>query len=110
MLQDPIYRIRIIALIEGVSFLLLLGIAMPLKHFAGMPLAVKYVGWAHGGLFIALALVTFYALARRYINFQVTCMVALASILPFGPFLLDGRLKELEVQRQGNQPAAPAEA
>lgn len=110
MLQDPIYRIRIIALIEGISFLLLLGIAMPLKYFAGMPLAVKYVGWAHGGLFIALALVTFYALARRSINFQTTCMVALASILPFGPFLLDGRLKELEAQKENDHRAAPGEA
>eukprot|EP01031_Cornospumella_fuschlensis_P007196 gene7196-8921_t len=46
--------VRRIAFMEGVSFLLLLGIAMPLKYFAGLPAAVKYVGWAHGLLFILL--------------------------------------------------------
>ncbi len=41
-----------IAIIEGVSFLILLGIAMPLKYLLGIPEMVKYVGWAHGVLFI----------------------------------------------------------
>jgi SAM-dependent methyltransferase len=43
-------RVRWIAKIEGVSFLVLLGIAMPLKYAAGLPMAVKIVGWAHGVL------------------------------------------------------------
>ncbi|MCZ8134288.1 MAG: DUF3817 domain-containing protein, partial [Algoriphagus sp.] len=45
-------RFKWISLIEGLSFLILLGIAMPLKYMFDMPLAVTYVGWAHGILFI----------------------------------------------------------
>ena len=50
--QSPIGRLRIIAFLEGVSFLLLTGIAMPLKYMAGMPMAVKIAGMAHGVFFI----------------------------------------------------------
>ena len=46
-------RLRAVGMVEAVSFLLLLGVAMPLKYFAGMPLAVKIAGWIHGLLFIA---------------------------------------------------------
>jgi integral membrane protein len=44
---------RTIGYAEGISLLVLLGIAMPLKYLAGYPLAVKYTGWAHGLLFVA---------------------------------------------------------
>ena len=49
-------RLRLVAKIEGVSFLILLGVAMPLKYAAGLPIAVKIVGWAHGVLFILFVL------------------------------------------------------
>ena len=52
MSSSVIRQLRIIGLIEGVSFLVLLGIAMPLKYLAGMPRAVSAVGMAHGVLFI----------------------------------------------------------
>ena len=47
---------RLISLVEGVSFLLLLGVAMPLKYLAGIPEVVTVVGAAHGVLFILYAL------------------------------------------------------
>ncbi len=50
--NTPLNRFRAIALLEGLSFVLLLFIAMPLKYLAGMPLGVKVVGWAHGMLFV----------------------------------------------------------
>ena len=46
MLSTPLGRMRLISLVEGVSFLILLGVAMPLKYFAGMPGAVKIAGFA----------------------------------------------------------------
>ena len=46
---------RIIAYLEGISFLLLLGVAMPLKYHWGMPLAVRIMGSLHGFLFVAYA-------------------------------------------------------
>jgi len=67
LLRTSVERFRAIAFIEGVSYLLLLGVAMPLKYFAGFPGAVMAVGWAHGVLFVlylvALAEVSF---SRRW--------------------------------------------
>ena len=48
-----IRTLRILGNVEGVSYLLLLGVAMPLKYAFGLPLAVKIVGMAHGVLFLA---------------------------------------------------------
>jgi integral membrane protein len=53
-----------IGLIEGISFLVLLGIAMPLKHFAEMPEAVRIVGWMHGILFIGFLVALMLAVDR----------------------------------------------
>jgi integral membrane protein len=90
----PIQFLRRIALLEGASFLLLLGIAMPLKYLADMPMAVKVVGWAHGVLFVVFC----YALLQVMLKTQwslVRCAVVfVASLLPFGPFLLDRRMRE----------------
>ena len=54
--RNPVTFLRTIGLIEGVSFLVLLFVAMPLKYFAGMPLPVKIAGWIHGLLFIILVI------------------------------------------------------
>ncbi|MDH4303765.1 MAG: DUF3817 domain-containing protein, partial [Nitrospira sp.] len=51
--MSPIGKFRVTALAEGSSFLLLLFIAMPMKYFMGMPLAVRVVGLIHGLLFLA---------------------------------------------------------
>ena len=78
-----------IALAEGVSYLLLLGVAMPLKYAAGWPVAVHYVGAAHGFLFVA------YMLAATLLFTHLKCPlmrvpgVILASLLPFGTFVLE---------------------
>lgn len=88
-LKHPVDRVRTVGRIEGVSFLLLLGVAMPLKYFADQPLAVTYVGWAHGVLFIALALVTFSAWSDRHLSFGQASLVALGALLPFGPYLIE---------------------
>lgn len=90
--KSPVGRVRWIALAEGVSFLVLLGIAMPLKHLAGLPLAVRYVGWAHGVLFVALMLVLAAAWGARKLSTGDAARVVIASLLPFGPFVLDRRL------------------
>ncbi|MGB7157415.1 MAG: DUF3817 domain-containing protein [Tepidisphaeraceae bacterium] len=101
--RNPIPLLRTIALIEGVSFLLLLFVAMPLKYFAGMPMAVKVVGWAHGVLFVALcvALVRVMIVARWPMGRGA--MVFVAALLPFGPFVIDRRMMgyEEELRRSG---------
>ena len=95
-LTTAIGRLRVIGIGEGISFLLLLGIAMPLKYMAGIPEMVTWVGWIHGLLFVlylaALAHVTF---LHRWSVLRVA-VAFLASLLPFGTFVLDARLRREE--------------
>lgn len=95
---NPIPVFRKIALTEAVSFLVLLGIAMPLKYFAGLPLAVKVVGWIHGVLFVlfCLALLRVLIVARWPLGRAVILFIA--ALLPFGPFVADRRLRAWEVE------------
>ena len=65
MPKTAIGRLRQIGLFEGISFLVLLGIAMPLKYFAERPEAVKVVGWIHGILFMVFCWALFVA-ARQH--------------------------------------------
>ena len=96
MLTNPIGRLRLIGIIEGVSFLVLLGIAMPLKYAAGMPLAVKYVGWAHGGLFLLFILALGQAAAETDLGLKKLAAAFIASLVPFGTFVIDRQLKRDE--------------
>ena len=93
MLEHPIGRLRAVAIVEGVSFLVLLGIAMPLKYVWGYPLAVKLVGWAHGVLFILFCFAL--AQAMRHARWPLTRATGLlvAALLPFGPFVVDRGLR-----------------
>lgn len=95
-LNDPVGRVRAVGWLEGVSYLLLLGVAMPLKYAADMPGAVRYVGWAHGVLFIGLMLLTAIAWLGRSLTFRQAFMVGVAALLPFGPFVIDRRLARAE--------------
>lgn len=91
-LRDPVGRVRAVGMVEGVSFLLLMGVAMPLKYLADLPLAVTYVGWVHGVLFVAFVLVLFQAWAGGALSFGKSALALLAALLPFGPFLIDRKL------------------
>jgi len=84
---------RKVALAEGVSYLLLLFVAMPLKYLADMPLAVKYTGWLHGMLFVAYVVCLIMAWQEQRWRFGKTVFIFVASLLPFGPFVVDKRLK-----------------
>src|SRR5687767_12315450 len=92
-LTNPIPRLRAIALIEGVSFLVLLFIAMPLKYLAGIPAAVKVVGWIHGVLFIAFCVALVQTTIVAKWSVARAGLVLVAALLPFGPFVLDRRMK-----------------
>lgn len=87
-------RFRWISLIEGISFLVLLFIAMPLKYMFEVPLAVTYVGWAHGLLFVIYIYTVFPTAHKLNWNFSRTFFALVASVLPFGPFIFDRNLKK----------------
>ncbi|MFC7338890.1 DUF3817 domain-containing protein [Haloferula chungangensis] len=95
-LKHPVGRVRWVGMAEGISYIALLGIAMPLKYMADMPMAVKITGSAHGGLFVLLMLVTAGAWGSKALSTKDSALVVLASLLPFGPFLIDRRLAKDE--------------
>lgn len=96
MLKNPVHSLRMVALTEGVSFLVLLGVAMPLKYAAGRPEAVLIVGWAHGILFLLLCALLLFVLVRGHWPLSRAAMVFIAALLPFGPFVIDGRLRRYD--------------
>ncbi|WP_426328357.1 DUF3817 domain-containing protein [Pedobacter sp. R-06] len=85
---------RKVAVAEGISYLLLLFVAMPLKYFADLPLYVKYTGWAHGLLFVLYAATLVLAWQEQKWKFGKAVLIFLASLLPFMPFVVDRRLKD----------------
>lgn len=89
-------RFKIISILEGLSFLILLFIAMPMKYVFEQPLAVTYVGWAHGVLFVLYIYVVFPTARKVGWDFTKTLFALVASILPFGPFLFHRYLSRLE--------------
>lgn len=95
-MKKTFYWFRIAAFAEGVSFVVLLGIAMPLKYIAKVPIAVTIAGSIHGLLFI-----TFIRLAWEVKNKYTKSggwmgKAILASILPFGTFVMDKQWKKEE--------------
>lgn len=92
--MTALYLFRKVAVAEGISYLLLLFIAMPLKYLAGMPLAVKYTGWAHGLLFVLYGACLIFAWLDNKWSFGKVVLIFLASLLPFLPFYVDKKLKE----------------
>jgi integral membrane protein len=89
---------RKIAIAEGISFLVLLGVAMPLKYFAGIPIAVTIVGSIHGILFIVFLVLGWEVKNNLKKNIKWYAGCFLAAILPFGTFVLDQQLKKEQNQ------------
>jgi integral membrane protein len=87
---------RKIAFAEGVSFIVLLFIAMPLKYFAAMPMAVTIVGGLHGILFVAFVILAREVKNEYKMSWKWLGKALLASILPFGTFYMDKYWKKEE--------------
>lgn len=102
-MRTPISRLRTIGIYEGISYLLLLGIAMPLKYMAGIPEAVKYTGWAHGVLFVLYMMSVLEVTLTHNWSIKKVAAAVVASLLPFGPFILDKKL----LKEEGNRKEKP---
>jgi integral membrane protein len=92
--MKSIQLLRKLGLAEGISFVVLLFIAMPLKYFYEFPHAVKYVGWAHGLLFILYVTTAYYVKETRHQSFLKFIYAFVAALVPFGTFIYDRRLKK----------------
>jgi len=89
-------QFRKIAKIEGYSFLILLFIAMPLKYVAGILIATKIVGMIHGALWMGYLYLQYEASSEQKWNIKFNLFAFLMSIIPFGTFYLNTKLKKQE--------------
>jgi len=80
---------RIVALLEGASYILLLFIATPIKYLLNDPQYVKLLGMPHGILFVAYVALAFLIKKEFSWTNKEFLMVLLASIIPFGTFYID---------------------
>jgi integral membrane protein len=86
-------QFRWVAFLEGVSFVLLLFVAMPLKYWAGLPLAVRVAGSVHGLLFVLFIGTLFRAAVERDWPARRWGLAFLSSLVPFGTFAFDRSLR-----------------
>nr|WP_250432318.1 DUF3817 domain-containing protein [Pontibacter ruber] len=105
-MNTPLSRLRTIGIYEGFSSLVLFGIAMPLKYMAGMPEAVKYVGWAHGVLFILYILAVVQVTFVHKWSLVKVAGAFFASLIPLGPFIFDKKFLKPEEERLAAEKAA----
>jgi integral membrane protein len=94
MMKSSIELLRQIGIIEGISYLVLLFIAMPLKYFADLPIFVQIVGMAHGILFVLFCLILLVVWFRHRWSFISVFGAFMASLIPFGTFVLDARIRK----------------
>lgn len=101
--DTPTARLRAIAFTEGVSYLVLLFVAMPLKYLAGEPLVVRITGSVHGFLFVWLMLAILTGILQRGRTLGWGVRLGVLSLIPFGTFFADGDLRrEDEAWRVAN--------
>ncbi len=86
-------RFARVAMLEGISYVVLLGIAMPLKYFFDFPQAVQVVGWAHGILFMLYGTLLLLCWMEYRWSFGRVVWYFVASLLPFVPFIVERKLK-----------------
>jgi len=88
---------RLLAILEGISYLLLFALSMPLKYWAGIREPNIYIGYVHGGLFIAFIIVTGVLCFNKKWGIKQYLKFFVASLLPFGTFYMDQKyLKPLK--------------
>jgi integral membrane protein len=88
-LSSTLGKFRLVALVEGLSFLILLFIAMPLKYIWDQPLFVRYFGSIHGLLFVLYILFLALCTIEYRWSFKKALILGLISIIPFGNFYAD---------------------
>lgn len=91
--MNKLLLLRKTGIAEGISFLVLLLIAMPMKYFFDMPMAVKLVGWAHGLLFVAFIVLAWVYKDEKNKPFSWLVLAGIAALIPLGTFWFDRKLR-----------------
>ncbi len=87
--MSELKKFRLINKIEGISFLILLFIAMPMKYSFGIPVATKIVGMLHGVLVFAFIYQIIEAKKEVGFTMKETALYSILSLIPFGSFYTD---------------------
>lgn len=95
-MNKKLFWLRKAGIAEGISFLVLMGIAMPLKYFFQQPMAVTVVGWIHGVLFVLFLSLAWEFKTDRDKNLKWFATAFAAALLPAGTFFFDRKLKQEE--------------
>ncbi|WP_437193604.1 DUF3817 domain-containing protein [Planctomicrobium sp. SH527] len=106
----PLSFLRGVGLLEGISFLLLLGVAMPAKYLAGYPQLVQIIGMAHGVLFVLYVIAVLIAAFARSWSIRRIAEELLGSMIPGGTFVLDVRWAREIREERSNDAAATTES
>tara|TARA_A100001015_G_C14641428_1_gene575590 strand:- start:125 stop:424 length:300 start_codon:yes stop_codon:yes gene_type:complete len=88
-------HLRIIALLEGISYLFLVFVGMPLKYGLDMLIPNKVLGISHGILTVIFCFILVYLWQQKKINSTLSVFVFIASLIPFGAFIADSKLVKL---------------
>ena len=92
--------LRVISYLEGISYILLLFIAVPIKYYANDPTLVKLLGMPHGLLFVAFVILSLVNSKKYNWSFIKTIVVLISSIIPFGTFYVDYKYFKNNVERK----------
>ncbi len=86
---------RIVSLVEGLSYLILLFIAMPIKYLGENPYPVKIIGMTHGILFIIFTVALFVTISKYKWKKEFGFKLFAYSLFPFGAIVIEKRIKNL---------------
>ena len=98
MLYSNLGRLRIVGFLEGLSYLFLVFIAMPLKYYGDMPEATQEIGMAHGVLFVLYVGSIIPVMLEFKWSVKTTLLVFLASLFPFGTFIAEFKIFREEAE------------
>ncbi len=87
--QKQLHHLKTSGFYEGISYLVLLLVAMPLKYMAGISMAVSIAGSIHGLLFVWFVVSIYVCFDSSLISFKKALLAFVLSLLPFGTFFLD---------------------
>ena len=90
---------RIISYLEGISYILLLFIAVPIKYYGNDPSFVKLLGMPHGLLFVAYVILSLVSSKKYRWNSKKTLVVLISSVIPFGTFYVDYKYLKTDEHR-----------
>lgn len=97
MFNSSVKKFRVASFVEGLSYLILLFVAMPIKYLGGNPIPVKIVGMTHGLLFFLFIFFLYMAASEHKWSKKFSLFAFVSSLVPFGMFFLDKHLKKKEL-------------